>query len=130
MIKFPDNDLTKKLAAIKPKDPDDPASCAEASREHDLALVAAWKSLAGPAKEALDILLANIEGQSMNNLTNPQLTPEARAFTCGRICCVYELQSGIDKFMTFDPNKEDYSTPTEFGDPDAAEGLGGEDVPY
>jgi dsDNA-binding SOS-regulon protein len=118
MIKAPENNLTKKLQAIKPKDPDDPQSCADAAKEHDTVLSNAWKQLKGAPRHALDLFLAQMEGNAVNTIQTPNLAGEARSFAAGQLNLIYAVQSAIDKFQSFNPNDHDYLE-SEFGDPDA-----------
>lgn len=132
MIQIPENQLTKRLKTIQEQaNQSDEDSVAKASRDHDLALAAAWKTLEGtPAKQALDVLLANMEGQIMNQLTEAHCSSEVRAFLAGKLRTIYELQAGIDRFINFEaPDVSEYRTEARFGDPDAVEGLG-DDVSY
>jgi hypothetical protein len=129
MIHIPDSNLKRALDAIKPENPDDPISVAEASKAHDVRLAGAWKTLAGEAKDALDLLLVNLEGQCLNDISSPQISAETRQFIAGRLRAVYEIQAGIENFLKFNPDETDYAAEQSFGDPDAVEGLG-DDIVY
>lgn len=131
MIQLPQNDLRLKLDEIQAKaDPSDPEKNAAAAREYDFALTGAWQALKGsPAKDALDILLGNMEAEIVSNITDPRVPESGRSFLAGQLRVVNEIQAGIEKFMTFDPSEVDYAAEQEsqqFGDPDVQDGYEGD----
>lgn len=129
MIKQPDCDLAKKLEAINAKlqtgdaggegEPD----AAELKFEHDKILAGAWRQLTGEARDAVDILLTNLEAQCVNVVQNPQITGDARTFAAGQLNIVYQIQANLNHFTTLEPKLEDYQQ--QFGDPDVVDGEGG-----
>lgn len=127
MIQQPDSDLAKRLKAIDDKRSEEGANQEELALEFDTVLYEAWKQLTGDARAALDILLANLEGQCVATLQTPNITDGARQFAAGQLNIVYQIQGGLDRFTSTPPNADDYVQ--EFGDPDTVD-LGGNKLIY
>lgn len=132
MIKAPKNNLTARLDEIQSKvDPEDAEATAKVGFEHDSELARAWKTLISvDANDAIEVYLTNMEAQTLNEITEANITAEVRQFLSGKLRAIYEIQAAIVQFTTAEPKLEDYTQEEEsFGDPDAVEGLG-DDIAY
>lgn len=117
------SELEKRLKTIE----ESGAEPNEAAYRYDKELAAAWRQFGGPAREAFDLMIDQLEKQIRGQLLDPRLTTDARQFVAGQANVLDVVRRSVDAAVTADPKPEDYEP--QFQDPDGADGVVGPDAP-
>lgn len=82
-------------------------------RESDTLLSGVWKAFAATEfREALDILLGDVQREVMPALTAPGTSDSARAHAAGALYALSRIQSTINACIAFDPAQAKYAEPS------------------
>lgn len=87
-------------------------------RQSDQLLSGVWKAFAATEfREALDVLLGDVQREVMPALTAPGTSDSARTHAAGALYALSRIQSTINACIAFDPAKAEYDEPSV--EPDA-----------